>query len=1013
MIGITELSLRRPVTIIMVFVCLVVVGTLSSRLLPLEYLPDISFPGAYVMVPYPNSTPEETERLITRPIEEALATISGLERMNSDSRENEAGVFVQFKMGSDIRLKSMQIREKIEGIRDQLPEDMENYYLFRFSAQDSPIMNLRISSGRDLSNAYDVLDRNLVQRIERLEGVGRVDLNGVEKREIRVELDTDRLSAYHVDINEMAQTLRQSNFSVTAGKITDGRQRYTVRPIGEITTPEDFSQIIIGPNNLRVSDVATVIYKMPELTYGRHLDQKFAVSLEIFKESGANTVSVAERVMTEIEIIKKNPEMQGINIYEMDNQASGILSSLKELLNSGLIGAVLSLLVLYWFLRQFSTTLIVALAVPFSLVVTLGILYFMGLSLNILSMMGLMLAIGMLVDNAVVVTENIHRNQLLGSDRTQSTLRGVKQVAVAVTAGTLTSIIVFLPNIVSEESMFAIQFYHVAVSIIIALLASLLISLTVIPLLTSRITPPKPSTQKTVIDKMEATYGRVLSWLMAHRYAASGLILLIIASTAIPIQVMKMDMFPSNQDRELRLHYNLHSNYTLDEVEKNVDRIEQYLYEHQDEFEISSVYSYYRTDFAMSTLLLTEGDSAQKSVELIKKAVEDSLPKISIGAPSFEYRDMGGGDAVTIYLIGESTERLINMSDDVIWRLEQVDGITDVRTEAESGSREARLVVDRQRAQRYGISAREVAGLVSNAVRGTQLRKIQGEHGEIDVVLALANADRQTIQDLKSLPLSSGNSSNSTTLGSIANIQQGTGPSEIHRENRQTSIAVTANLDGITIDKAKEKIAGVMDQVVFPTGYGWNYGRSFDQDAEARDEMLINMLLALVLIYLVMAALFESVLYPSSIITSILFAVIGVFWFFMITNTTFTFMAMIGILILMGVVVNNGIVLIDHINQLRISGMSRDKAILKGGKDRLRPILMTAGTTVLGLIPLCIGNTQIGGNGPPYFPMARAIVGGLTFSTLITMIVLPTVYILLDDLKKWSSYILRKAIHTP
>ena len=1012
MTGLTQISLRRPVTVIMVFISLVVVGSLSSRLLPLEYLPDISFPGAYVMVPYPNSTPEETERLITRPVEEALATISGLESMSSDSRENEAGISVRFKMGSDIRLKAMQIREKIDGIRDQLPDDMENYYLFRFSAQDSPIMNLRISSGRDLSNAYDLLDRNLVQRIERLEGVGRVDLNGVEKREIRVELDTDRLSAYHININELAQTLRRSNFSITAGKITDGKRRYSVRPLGEITTPEDFSDIIIGPNNLRVSDVADVTYKMPKLTYGRHLDQKFAISLEIFKESGANTVSVAKRVMAEIDAISNNPDMQGIQIYEMNNQATGILSSLKELLNSGMIGAVLSLMVLYWFLRQFSTTLIVALAVPFSLVVTLGILYFMGLSLNILSMMGLMLAIGMLVDNAVVVTENIHRNQLLGGDRTKSTLRGVKQVALAVTAGTLTSIIVFLPNIVSEESMFAIQFYHVAVSIIIALLASLLISLTVIPLLTSRIKPPEPSTQKTVIDNMEAFYARILAWLMNHRYASSGFILLIVVSTAIPMQVMNMDMFPSNEGRELRLHYNLHSNYTLDEVEKNVDRIEEYLYDNQNRFEIGSVYTYYRTDFAMSTLLLTEGDSAQKSVEVLKQAIADSLPEISIGAPSFEYRDMGGGDAVTIYLIGESTERLIALSDNVTWRLEQLEGITDVRTEAEAGSREARLVVDRERARRYGVSAREVAGLVSNAVRGTQLRKIEGENGEIDVVLALANTNRQTIEDLKSLPVfgSSRDGDNpATTLASIADIRQATGPSEIHRENRQTSIAITANLDDITLDKAKQKIGGVMDQMVFPTGYGWNYGRSFDQDAEARDEMLTNMLLALVLIYLVMAALFESILYPSSIITSILFAVIGVFWFFMMTNTTFTFMAMIGILILMGIVVNNGIVLIDHINHLRYDGMSRNEAVIQGGRDRLRPILMTAGTTILGLVPLCFGNTQIGGDGPPYFPMARAIVGGLTFSTVITMIILPTIYILLDDLKNWARLIVYNA----
>jgi len=1008
MFNITKLSLKRPITIMMTFVCLLVIGSLSARLLPLEFMPDISFPGAYISVPYPNSTPKETERLITRPIEEAVATIDGLETMNSDSRENEAGIFVQFKMGSDIHLKAMQIREKIDGIRDQLPDDMETYNVNKFSAQDSPIMNLRISSQRDLSNAYDLLDRNLVQRIERLEGVGQVDLNGVEKRQIQIDLNVDRLAAHNVEINELAETLRNSNFSMTAGKITDGGRRFTVRPVNEITTADEFSQIVVGPNNLQLSDVAEVSYKMPELDYGRHLDREYAISIQVYKESGANTVGVADRVLQEINKVNENPEMRGIQIYEMDNQASGILSSLQELLNSGLIGALFSILVLYWFLRQFSTTLIVALAVPFSLIVTLGILYFMGLSLNILSMMGLMLAIGMLVDNAVVVTENIHRNQLTEKNKIKATLQGVKQVGIAVTAGTLTSIIVFLPNIISEESMIAIQFYHVAVAIIVALLASLLISLTVIPLLTANVDPPAPSNKETVIDKLVTVYTRMLSWLIDHRYVSVGLILLILISVAVPMQFMKTDMFPPTEDRELRLHYNIHDSYSLEQVEKNVDKIEEYLYANKEQFEIDNVYSYYRPDYALSTLLLTEGDSAEKSVDAIKKAIQDSLPNISVGAPSFEYRNLGGGDALTVHLIGESTERLIDLSDEVIWRLEQVKGITDVKTEAETGNREARIVVDRERARRHGMSARNVAGLVSNTMRGTQLQKVKGRNGEIDVVMALAKNDRQTIQDLESLPVLS-NGNDNITLSSIADIRQAKGPTAIHRENRKTAIAITANLNDMTTGEARTQIANVMDEIAFPTGYGWNYGRSFDDDAEARDEMLINMLLALVLIYLVMAALFESILYPSSIITSILFAVIGVFWFFMITNTTFTFMAMIGILVLMGVVVNNGIVLIDHIHQLRSEGMARDEAIVQGGRDRLRPILMTACTTVLGLVPLCIGNTQIGGNGPPYFPMARAIVGGLTFSTIVTMIVLPTIYIMLDDLKNWSRFVLKSA----
>lgn len=329
--NITDLSLRRPVTTIMVFISFVVIGIIASRMVPLEYFPDISFPGAYISVPYQNSTPEEVEKNITRPIEEAIATISGLERISSTSSENQAGIFVQFKMGTDISLKAMELKEKIDGIRNQLPDDVERFFINKFSAQDNPMMNLRISSERDLSNAYELLNRNLKQRIERISGVAKVDLYGVEQRQIRIELIPERLEAHNINLNQLARQLRQSNFSVTAGKVEEAGKRYLVRPTGELTNPADFAQLVIGPNHLQLKDIATVGYGSPERDYGRHLDQKYAIGLDVFKESGANTVAVAERVLSEIDLVNQLPEMRGINIYEMNNQAAGIISSLWEL----------------------------------------------------------------------------------------------------------------------------------------------------------------------------------------------------------------------------------------------------------------------------------------------------------------------------------------------------------------------------------------------------------------------------------------------------------------------------------------------------------------------------------------------------------------------------------------------------------------------------------------------------------------------------------------------------------
>ena len=1001
--SITEISIKRPVTTIMVFVSLLVVGVIATRLVPIEFFPEITFPGAFIQVPYPNATPAEVEEQISRPIEEVLATISGIERISSFSSESNAGIQVIFKQGNDINLKAIEIKEKIESIRNQLPDDFEYYNIFKFADGGDNMLQLRISSDRDLSNAYDMLNRNLKQRIERIEGVGQVTLYGVEKKEIRIELLTDRVIGYGIDINALSTTLNNASFSTSAGKITDAGLRYTVRPVGELTGVEDIESLIIGDNNLRVKDIAEVKYVEPVRNYARHLDRKYAIGLDIVKESSANTVATVDRILKEIELINELPEMNGIRIFEMNNQAEGILSSLRELFNSGILGASLSIIVLFFFLRQFSTTMIVATAVPFSLIVTLGFFFFLDISLNILSMMGLMLAVGMLVDNAVVVTENIHRHQYKGDNPTKSAILGAKEVGIAVTAGTLTSVVVFLPNIINE-SFIKQHMYYVGMPIIISIIASLLISLTVIPLLTSKIKPPSKERKRTVIDTLSDKYSAFLGWFIDRRWVSVIGILLLLFSAVIPISFTNIDMFPRVEQREIDLRYNLNASYTLDRVKEAVDKVEDYLYENKERFEIESVYTYYQPEFALSTIILTGEDDAIKSVQTLKKEIEEGLPIVTIGEPAFEFKSRNGGEAVRVFVQGESMEVLEELADQVEWRLSQIEGFADVESEAESGRDEIRLTIDHTRSRNFGLTANDVARAVSGSVRGQNLRKIRGPESEIDVVLALQNSDRQNMSDLQNLPIPIGNDQ-TISLASLASFEQKDGPGQIIRQNRKTSLGIRVNLDGITTDEARQQLRTVMDQIVYPAGYSWSYGRNFGMDADAGATMLFNILIAFFLIYLVMAALFESLMYPTSILACILYGIVGIFWFFFITGTTFDLMATIGILILMGIVVNNGIVLIDHVLHLRSEGLSRREAVIQGGKDRMRPILMTAGTTVLGLIPLCIGNTQIGGDGPPYFPLARAIVGGLTFSTVVTLIVLPSIYIILDDIKIWAGRI--------
>lgn len=1007
--NITKKSLNRPVTTLMIFICFIIIGMIASRLIPLEYFPDIDFPFVNIEIPYPGSTPEEVERQITRPVEEVLATISGVKRMISDSFENQCNIHLRFDWGIDTDVKAVEVREKIDSIRHQLPSDVEHIYLRQFSSTDMEMLQLRLSSNRDLSEYYDMLNRVLKRPLEGIDGVSRVNMYGVEKKEIRIQLLADRITAHRVDLARLSDVLRRSNFLLTAGRITDANRRFRVQPIGEFQSLKEIEELIIGENNLKLKDIAIIAYKQPRLTYGRHLDRKYAVGLDIFKDAGANTVETANRAKKELERISKDPRMEGISIYFMEDQSEGIISSINELLKAGIIGASLAIFLLFFFLRRLSTTFIVALAVPFSLMVTLAFMYFLNMSLNILSMMGLMLAVGMLVDNAVVVTESIHRHQLLGKDLRDASIIGVKEVAMAITAGTLTTACVFLPNILSSKDVIAIYIKHVSIAFVIALGASLVLAQTVVPLLASRVKLPQKEPKVTLIDRLTKRYGGILDWMLRWRKVSVLIILFILFSVMVPMMAVKKDMFPQHDDRRLFLRYNINGNYTLKKIESTVDMVEEYLYGHQDKFEIKSVYSYYQGDYAVSTINLKKGKGAKKSQEQIRREIEKGLPKLAVGDLTFERRrSMGGEDSLRIYLRGKSSAQLVDLSHQVAAMLAKVPGLIDTRSDAEAGEQEIQVVVDRDRAAQYGFATNQVANMVAVAMRGVNLRRFRDEFGEIDVKVEFQEGDKQTLEQLQNLVLYD-QQKQPIKLSTLANFQVSRGPRRIHREDRVTSLGVSINLKDITVSQAKKKIQRIMSQYHLPAGCSWSFGSSFDHDAETFNTMMINLLLAICLIYFIMASLFESMIFPAAIVSSIIFAVIGVFWFFMFTNTTFSLMALIGILILIGVVVNNGIVLIDHINRFRSRGLNRHEAIVKAGMERIRPILMTAGTTILSLVPLCIVNTQIGGDGPPYYPMARAIVGGLAFSTIVTLLVLPRIYVLLDDWRLWAGKLIGRA----
>ena len=1009
----TEIALRRPVTTVVIFVALALVGLIATRLLPLEKFPAIEFPGIFIQIPYAGSTPEEVERLITRPVEEALATLSGVERMYSSSSENMSEIFLQFDWDQSMGSKGIEARAKVDGIRHRLPADIRRIFIFTGSLGDQPVLQLRISSERDLSDSYELLDRLLKRRIERIEGVSQVELHGVDPREIRILLNSDRLSAYGIDIDALRQLLEKSNFAVNAGRITDGGQRFSIRPRGEFQSIEDIKNIVIDENTLRLRDVADIELRSPDRDYGRRLDGSYAIGVAISKSTGTNMVDVTDRVMAEVAKISQLPQMQGINIFELDNQGDSVRRSLSDLLHAGAIGALLALVVLYLFLRHVATTLIVTACVPFSLLITLGALYFFGLSLNMLTMMGLMLAVGMLVDNAVVVTESVFRHRTMDpSNPHKATLAGVKEVGMAVIAGTFTTIIVFVPIMFGAKTDISVFMTHVGITIIVALLASLFIAQTLVPMLAVRVPPPPQPKEGAFISRLTNRYVTSLGWILTRPWKTFGGVILIclIGISPLLLDLIKFDAFPQDAGRRLYMPLHIEGQHPLERVEAAVITIEDYLLDHKEEFDIRSVYSYYEGDEAIATILLTEEEEATLSTTEVIERIEANLPVIAIGKPSFQFEQQGGGDGFSLQISGDSTAILNEISVNVARSLASVSGLEDVRSDAEMGQREIQVSIDRVRAAASGLTAREIADAIGIAMRGQNLREFRGELGEVAVRLAFRESDKQSIDQLADLPLYTPDGRR-ITLGTVASFRIATSAATIQRTDRQTAVILSANLTGDeSLESVRPRVEALMEEFDLPPGYSWKFGRGFDRQDETQQMMATNIILGIACIFLVMAALFESLLLPFSIILgSIVFSVFGVFLFFAATGTTFSFMASIGIMILIGVVVNNGIVLVDHINSLRQEGLPRNEAIVEAGRDRLRPILMTVATTILGLAPLAVSTTQIGGDGPPYFPMARAIIGGLAFSTVVSLLVVPAFYAYFDTLAAWGRKVMRTA----
>ena len=1013
--SIAEFSIRRPITTIMCFVSLAVVGLIASFRLPLEALPDISAPFLFVQVPYTGSTPEEVERNIIRPTEEALATMTGIKRMRSSATSEGASIFIEFTdWDRDIAIAASDARERIDAIRSDLPDDLQRYNVFKWSSSDDPVLKVRLASATDLTGAYDMLDREFKRRIERIPGVARVNISGAPPNEVEIAISPDRLTAHNLSINELSDRLRTLNFSISAGQIDDNGQRVRIQPVGEITDLQELRDLVIDNKGLRLGDIAEIRLKPTRMNYGRRLDGNPAVGLDIFKERSANLVEVSRAALAEVEAIRKQPSMRDVQIKVIDNQGKMVTSSLLELAEAGAVGLLLSITVLFFFLRHWPSTLMVTLAIPICFVITLGFMYFAGVTLNILTMMGLLLAVGMLVDNAVVVVESIYQERERMPDQPRlASIIGTRNVAIALSAGTLCHCIVFVPNLFGETNNISIFMSQIAITISVSLLASWLVAVSLIPMLSARMQTPKlVHSSSGVIARLQRRYATLLQWTLEHRgWSVFGIAMVILISL-VPMKLTKIDMFGGEGGHEVFIGYNWKGAYTFGQMSEEVARVERYLDDHREELHITQVYSWYSEQEGSSTIVTFDTEHA-KNMPAVQEALRKGLPRSARADYVVGNSGDGGGggnNQVQVQLVGDSTKMLQEIGEEVVPLLAQRKELRDVRIDNGEKGSELSIHVDRERAAAFGFNAEQVASFVGLALRGAPLREFRRGDSEVPVWVRFAGAEQSSPEDLASYTVRTGDG-RSVPLLSLVDVAIKPSATQIGRTNRQTTLTIKANLaEKVTVPDGRKAMEETLKPMSFPAGYTFSFdGGDYGDDNEAMAQMMFNLVIALVMIYVVMAAVFESLLFPAAIMSGVLFSIFGVFWLFWITGTSFGIMSFIGILVLMGVVVNNGIVMIEHINNLRRRGMGRTQALVEGSRERLRPIMMTMGTAILAMIPISMTDTQLLGNGPPYYPMARAIAGGLAFSTVVSLLFLPTIYAMLDDMSTAVSRIIQRA----
>ncbi len=1043
---ITELSLRRPITTIMIFMGMVLLGIISWIKLPQELFPSISYPEITVVTSYKNAAPEEIENLVTKQIEEAVGTVNNVKRIKSISREGLSLVIIDFNWNTNMDFAALAVREKIDLIKEKLPREAEEPIVMKYNPFDLPVMNLAVTGNVPPVELREIARKYIKDAIEKIDGVASATITGGDEKEILVEIDQGRLRASDISIVTIVNTLKKANIDYPAGTVKESVYEYLIRTMGKFKTLKDIEEtpaaIELPPEEktpeekkkdvgkqrrlIYLKDIATIRETLKERTSISRYNGKDSVSLAIRKQSGANTTAVAHRIRQEIKKLLAEKIPKGINIQVTYDQSEFITDALTNLRNSAIQGGILAFFVLFIFLRNIRPAITIIISIPISLMATFFLMYCLKINVNIMSLGGLTLAVGMLVDNSIVVIENIFRRRREISDPIKACAEGTNEVFAPVMGSTLTTVSVFLP-FAFVVGIAGQIFKQLSLTIVSALLLSVLVAIILVPVILSLKSQQKtPYLPSSFSERFTDRFTLWLRKLIPYRYL---IILVVLGLFGISLYYLihfhHKRFLPEFDQRQFIIKVELRPGTRLKETDKLVRVLENMLFqvpevkevtvnigsstEHKEEQATSvKALGSHQAQIMVNLYKRKEkkgiGRSTKDVIALLKEKTEAD-PRFKqaqlefIAQETSLGRSVGGTAPVAIEVRGPQLSTIAEMSSFLKEELEKIPGLYGIKTSLTPPTPETKINVLKDKASFYGLSVSDIAITAQVALKGYTATKfkVKGEDKDIDITVRLRQQDRANVNNLKHLLIRSPMRM-MVPLSEVAYIVTGTGPTEIQRIDQQRTVIVSANILHRAFDEVIADVKKAIDnlQSAFPESreYTIELAGEHEEMQESFKSLAFALALAILLVYMIMAAEFESLWQPFIIMFTVPLSIIGVALILLVTRTPLSVVAYLGIIMLGGIVVNNGIVLVDFIGGLRKEGYSLREAAIRAAAVRLRPILMTSLTTILGMLPLAMG---LGEGAELRTPLARTVIGGLLTSTFLTLVVIPFTYIIATE----------------